>query len=148
MAITLYTVQIAQHRLCKALGIPLLDTTYKSGVEHLSPESWRVWQYKRGEISEAEYTEHYVQRMRQSLVANPTLWEELKKYESVALACYCKAGKFCHRHVLLVLVQKYLVANGIEVVLGGELTKDLAETIPRVLDNVEQGNRSITESPD
>lgn len=132
MAVTLYTVQVAQWRLCKEIGIPYLDITFKSGIPAFAPEPQWVFAIKRGEISEEHYTELYTAKMRLSFRNHFDRWEELKRYDAVAIACYCPAGCFCHRHLFVEMVRKYLELNGIEVVLGGEITKENFQYIPRV----------------
>lgn len=132
MAITLYTVQIAQWRLCEELNIPLLDTTFRSGIPAFAPDHSWVYQIKNRIITEEEYTSLYTVKMRLSFRHHYDRWEELKRYDVVAIACYCPPGKFCHRHLFLDMVVKYLRLNGIEVILGGEITKDNYQSIPRV----------------
>lgn len=139
MAVTLYTVQIAQWRLCKELGIPLLDTTFKSGQPCFAPEQSWVMSYKRGELSEEAYTKLYTQKMRHSFREFHDRWEELKKYDTVAIACYCAAGCFCHRHLFLEMVRKYLELDGIGVTLGGEITQDTVQHILRATNHAESG---------
>jgi len=135
VAIRIYTVQIAQWRLCKSLGIEMLDTTAKSGIAAFAPDMSKVWDYKNGKMSEEEYTRLYLAKMAESQELNPGRWEELKGYDTVALACYCRAGQFCHRHLLIMVVKKYLEAHGIEVTLCGEITKANTQHFPRVSDD-------------
>lgn len=147
VGIKIYTVQIAQWRLCKALGIPMIDTTAKSGYPCFAPDMARVWDYKKGRITDSEYTKLYIEKMVESQALYPDRWEELKGYESFALACYCRAGEFCHRHLLFAIVQKYLEAHGIEVVPGGEITKTNTQHFPRVLTH-DTGYQGTSETAD
>lgn len=123
MALVIYTVQMAQWRLCKARGIELIDTTVKSGDPVFAPTWEMVRAIKAGEITDEQYTELYREHMRQSWIKNKQAWLDLLKRGEIAIACYCKAGKFCHRHLLieyLVALCKYLE---IEYTLGGEICK-------------------------
>jgi uncharacterized protein YeaO (DUF488 family) len=119
--VTIYTAQIAQWRRCKAQGIELIDTTVKSGSPIFAPTWEIVMGVKSGEISEARYTEVYHQLMRRSFVEHKDEWLALLSKEKIAIACYCKAGAFCHRHLLV----EYLIAAcryfKIEYTLGGEV---------------------------
>lgn len=80
-----------------------------------------VMAYKRGEMSEEEYTFHYLERMKTSRRVNPQAWEKLKEQKEVALACYCASGVFCHRHLFSGLMKDYLKEQGFETSLMGEL---------------------------
>lgn len=146
MAVTLYTVQIAQWRLCKELGIPLLDTTFKSGLPQFAPDQAWVMSYKRNLMTQEEYTRLYTAKMRHSFREFHDRWEELKRYDTVAIACYCPPGCFCHRHLFLEMVRKYLELDGIGVTLGGEITQDTVQHILRALNHAESG--TVTEPTD
>jgi len=120
--ILIWTAQMAKHRLAKELGVFFLDTTAMTGVRHFAPEMRNVRRYKDGELSEEEYTRLYVEKMRQSVRDNRQVWDDLAKHDRIIAACYCRAGKFCHRHIWLKLVTKYFAAQGIMVFDMGEFT--------------------------
>lgn len=86
-----------------------------------APDFANVMAYKRGEMSEAEYTVQYKHRMRQSLSTEPEKWEQLKEHKEVALACYCASGQFCHRHLFADMMARYLEKEGFKVVQMGEV---------------------------
>lgn len=96
-----YTVQLAKWRTCEKLGIPLLDTTTKSGNPLFAPGWDIVMDVKSNKITPEQYTEVYLERMRQSYRDNPKAWHDCIAQPTVAVACYCAAGKFCHRHLLV-----------------------------------------------
>lgn len=97
-----YTVQMAKWRECKDRGIELIDTTVKSGDPHFSPTWDMVMGIKQGVISEQDYVEQYRLLMQNSYNNHRPHWEALcLREDPVAIACYCRAGKFCHRHLLL-----------------------------------------------
>lgn len=120
--ITLYTVQLSRWRLVRELGITLLDITAKSGTPAFAPLFDDVMAYKRGDLSEEEYTKRYMGRMRHSRREQPKEWERVKTLsDKIALACYCKAGVFCHRHIFKDLISDYLKDGHLEVKYAGEL---------------------------
>lgn len=114
------------YRLAKTLGYTFLDVTAKTGNQAFSPDFREVMLYKRGETSEADYTRIYIHRMRNSYSRGKEEWEKLKQYvdHDVVVACYCAPGAFCHRHIFVDLLEKYLKREGIELVRMGELTKE------------------------
>lgn len=119
-----WTISLSQWRVAKERGIFLLDTTAMSGVKVFAPDFNLVKMYKRGEITEEVYTAFYHEKMAQSQIENKKYWDHLEKRSPLALACYCRAGVFCHRHLLLKLVQDYYATKGVEVKYMGEITKE------------------------
>lgn len=96
-----HTIQIAQHRLVKNTPIEFIDTTVKSGVKLFAPSWHIVLAHKNGTITDQEYTTVYRSMMAESYKNNKEQWlSYCNKSNPVALACYCKAGVFCHRHIL------------------------------------------------
>lgn len=125
--IELYTIQISNIRAVEFKDIEVIDTTVKSGHGMLAPTWDMVWDSKSGELSWDEYTSRYLSMMRESLEANPQLWNRL--FESrgmdpkrIALACYCKPGRPCHRHLLKEFVMDWRSSLGDEVIDMGEIT--------------------------
>lgn len=116
----LYTVQLARSKKMDE-SIHLLDTTAKSGVKEFAPLFSNVMRYKEGTMSMEQYTDAYLRKMRDSKQQNPQVWKELLKHQKVAIACYCKPGQFCHRHLFARLMRDYLMASGHEVEMMGEL---------------------------
>lgn len=96
----LYTIQMAQWRKLQGTDIELIDTTVKSGITPFAPTWDLVMGYKSGEFSEAFYREQYIELMRHSYRTNRPHWLYYLEKDKVALGCMCKAGKFCHRHIL------------------------------------------------
>lgn len=122
MLYTLWTIQLGQWRKAQAQGIALLNTTAQSGIPAFAPDFALVRLYKAGQLSEQDYTQAYLERMRASYAAQPAVWAELEKDQRVAVACYCKAGAFCHRHLFVQYMSKHLQNRGHQVELAGELT--------------------------
>jgi uncharacterized protein YeaO (DUF488 family) len=118
-----WTIQVAQWREADRQKIPFLDTTFKSGDPVFAPPKKLVLAYKAGEITEAEYTQSYTGCMRESYRNNQARWIEVCNMEEVAIACYCSADKFCHRHILVNFLIKVCESLGIEVQRMGEIRR-------------------------
>lgn len=103
----LYTFQLAKWRMVKALGVPRLDTTVKSGCWQVAP-SWEiVLGVKRGEITQEEYTRRYYEMLEYNLSRDPVFFHNLMQEEVVALGCYCRKGAFCHRLLLVEFLKRH-----------------------------------------
>lgn len=122
--IDIWTVQVALHRAVKAKGIHFLDITVMSGVKAFAPEWWALRMYKAGDMPEEEYTALYKERMLQTQSRAPGQWGKLTDHPSVAFACYCKAGDYCHRHIFKHLAEDFIKARGMQVTQRGEFTKE------------------------
>ena len=112
-----------------------LDVTMKSGAGSgvlLAPTKAMVYGYKAGTgdqrfagkykpLSEAEYTEQYLELLRQRFINNDEAFHQLVQRESITLQCYCGRSKFCHRRILAEYVLPKLAAYyGIEYQYTGE----------------------------
>jgi len=100
----LYTYQIGQWRRLQGLGIPLLDTTVKSGAFQLAPTWEMVMGVKQGTLSEDDYSQLYAQRFEYWYFQDPLFFEALVEMPVLAVGCYCTPGAFCHRHLLVKLL--------------------------------------------
>lgn len=121
--IHVWTMQMAQWRLAREMDVHVLDITVMSGIKAFAPEWWALRGYQRKEISEEEYTRLYHARMHDSKIKAPRSWESLFKRPRVALACYCKAGVFCHRLLFKDLMQEHLKQHHVKMIDEGELTR-------------------------
>lgn len=118
----LYTIAIPQWRKAKARNIELFDITVKSGFKPFAPEASVLWAYKRGEVSDDLYTELYLKRLREQFRASPEVFESFLQREGpIAAACYCTAGKFCHRHLFVSHMVEIADDNGYRIVTVGEI---------------------------
>ncbi len=115
-----YTVQMSKHRNIPA-GTLFKDITVKSGDKTFSPTWDLLMGYKRGEISPERYTELFIPLMRRSYQNNKENWLELCSQHQVALACYCRAGDFCHRHLVVDMLEKICEHHGIPFENLGEI---------------------------
>ena len=92
-----------------------LDVTVK-GQDPLGKFFAPTWDivmgHKKGLISDAKYTSVYHDLMLKSYRDHRDVWENLLAREYLVLLCYCRPGKFCHRHILA----EYLGKLGAEVI--------------------------------
>ena len=119
--IQVWTIQVAKWRLARDKDIFFLDITAKSGMLAFAPRFADVMRYKRGELTEEEYTDIYRKKMAESRRLFPLRWQSLVKRPKIAFACYCRAGKFCHRHLFVEEVVNYFGPQGYDILLMGEL---------------------------
>lgn len=117
-----YTIAIPQWRKARDRDIELFDITVKSGFEPFAPYKDVLYAYKRGEVTDDQYTEIYLKKLTERLRAVPEDFQSfLERKGPIAVACYCKAGKFCHRHLFVDFIQEVAEDNGYTVRLGGEI---------------------------
>lgn len=117
----LYTIQMSKWRKAKERRIPFVNTTVKNGVRAFAPTWDIVMGVKSGEISEAEYTARYLQLMEESQQKYPQAWEKLLSFETLALACFCKPGNFCHRLLLVEIIEKLCQQRHLPFIYKGEI---------------------------
>jgi uncharacterized protein YeaO (DUF488 family) len=81
-----------------------VDVTVKSstGIARSFAPTWdMVTGYKKGSISETEYTAKYISILDKVTVES---WRWLYKHASdgqITLLCYCRDKWFCHTHILI-----------------------------------------------
>ena len=124
---TLYTAQIAQRFRVAKLGIPVLDTTVKSGDPTFAPSWDIVMRHKAGTLTDQGYMDVYKLMMRGSYYDNTQRWQEVIHMPSVAIMCYCPACTqekyvFCHRLVLVSMFEKICQLHGRAFHYAGEVT--------------------------
>lgn len=71
-------------------------------MKDLAPDEKLLWKAKQGKISEEEYTQQYMTKI-QNRFDPQALYEKLEekfKGNDIALLCFEKKGKFCHRRLL------------------------------------------------
>lgn len=116
-----FTIQLSSWRKARARSIPFVNTTVKSGRGQFAPSWEMVRGIKNGEISEDQYTSLYLERMQRSVIENPDHWSTLLAMPEVAVSCYCGAGKFCHRHLLVDFIEGLCNERNIPFERGGEI---------------------------
>ena len=132
------TIQMSKRYQAQRFGLELVDTTVKSGLRLFAPTWDIVMGHKRGKlqpgdddskylryapIDDAQYTEIYNAMMRRSWNEHREEWLTFMRQEQpLALACYCPAGVFCHRHLLRRIFQHLAPAHDIPFRYYGEFT--------------------------
>jgi hypothetical protein len=106
-------------------GQDRIDITAKGTSEAskmFSPTWTMVMGYKKGLITERQYTKQYYELLINRWHSFNAFKEEMNKIviqarsSSVTVVCFCPAGNFCHRH----LFAKFINYN-YGVKLGGEI---------------------------
>lgn len=121
--IELYTIQLSNINLITQDNVRLIDTTVKSGYKILAPTWDMVMDFKSGKLSWDEYTKIYNNLMVESLDNYPEMWKSLfHDNTTLALGCYCRPGRSCHRHLLKDIIVDWKGSQGVEVVDMGEIT--------------------------
>lgn len=123
----LFTAQISLGKYVSTqCDVPVVDVTVKSGNKAFAPTWDFLMEYKKSaQDAEAEriYTEKFYNAMRASFRANRDEWLTLLNLPEVCLLCYCTAGKFCHRILLVDIIRKQCGKWNIPFEYGGELVK-------------------------
>lgn len=114
----LYTYQIPKWRGLVKFGMPLIDTTVKSGDPRLCPTWTLVMGIKQKRITEAQYTQAYLQLLDYWWFADPLFFEDLLTPPRIAVGCYCPPHQFCHRYLLAEFLARHTHAQ-----YCGELTQ-------------------------
>lgn len=119
-----YTACLHRRQGVQERNIPLVDTTVKSGNKAFAP-SWDIVQAHKlsdhSKEADMTYLDVYVPMMRFSYKHNLSEWLKLFDAPEVALGCYCKPGAFCHRHVLVDLLEAVAKKHGLAFSRGGEV---------------------------
>lgn len=119
--IEICTIQLAKWRLAKREHYHILNITAQSGLDCFAPEFGNVRAYKNGDLTEEQYIERYLLKMRDSYTRFKSEWAKLKEHPKIAIACYCGSDTYCHRRTFNELLQKYLAAEKVACVFRGEL---------------------------
>lgn len=118
--VLIYTIQLSKHTLLKGTDIRLVDATIKSGDKFFSPEWDWVIKVKKDRSFIPEYTRLYENKMAINYRRDPSKWLDLLS-SNVALACYCRPAKFCHRQLLAKYLHKVASHHGIMSRIAGEV---------------------------
>lgn len=104
----LFTIKLGRQLGYQAqrAGITVVDSTVK-GKSLLFAPTWDiVMGHKNGTVSDQEYRDVYLAKMRQSWIDHRAAWEEFLRQDGwVAIGCYCDPGCFCHRLILVELFE-------------------------------------------
>ncbi len=120
-----FTMQVGKWRLAKDRDIKIMDTTVKSGYSIFAPTWDMVLGHKNGSMDDDTYSRLYRDMLVRSWTENRQKWMDfLQSDDQFALACYCKAGVFCHRHLLIKFLSQLCNQLGIHFEYYGELTDE------------------------
>lgn len=118
--ITVYTGRITER------GQFAIDITVKSAStpegRALAPTWELVMGSKSGAITPEQYTERYLALLRRRYAADKTPFTAILERPRAILCCYCAAGKFCHRHIVVDVLEKIAAAHCIPFQRGGEIS--------------------------
>ena len=118
----LYTIQMAQWRKAKELGIPVVDTTVKNNPDSIFAPSWELVRgHKTKMLSNEDYTAGYLEKMRESYSKRREEWLSFLSQDRVGILCFCKAGDFCHRLLLVDILTKVAAKHKVDFVYKGEI---------------------------
>ena len=118
------TIQLAKWRKVTPPMV-LVDASIKSGNPTLAPTWGLLTEYKCGLVGEDEYEQRFksIIKMRwntsdefKQLINSMAVKEEVQ-----VIGCYCAAGTFCHRHLLVEFLNHYCVKNQLPFEYLGEL---------------------------
>lgn len=116
----LYTAQMGRWREADKLGVPFIDVTVKSGNKAFAPTWDFLMEHKRGGSDQA-YIGKFIPLMRNSYKNNYKEWQDLINLDTVCISCYCGKGKFCHRILLVDILEKVCNSHNIDFEYLGEL---------------------------
>jgi hypothetical protein len=83
------------------------DTTVKTKKSFLMPAWDIVLGHKNGTVSDAEYVEVYLKILLASLQSRKSEWLAMLKQNEIVLTCFCTRGKFCHRCIAALFLEKF-----------------------------------------
>lgn len=123
-----WTAQMARWRQAEDLGYRFLDTTFMTGVKAgnaaFAPEEEWVRAYKAGDLPMGEYVYLYESKLRETTLTHTEDWKSLLYAPTLVVACYCPAGKFCHRHPFVDFLSNWAASGDVKVVNMGEFTDE------------------------
>lgn len=121
LGMEIYTIQMGKWRRAKELGIEFIDTTWRNGNPAFSPTKEIVHGIKYSGLTQEEYTRRYMEILDLKIDEHREEWKRVVHLDRVVVACMCRAGVFCHRHLLKGRLMNYARAMGLPVVDMGEL---------------------------
>lgn len=129
--LTLSVCQMAKWRSVKKLRpeTNLVDTTVRSGDRMLAP-TWNMVHLVKSHYANpeelaaahADYTRTYRKLIHARFRQDPDHFLQFLYGKEVTFMCYCKAGDFCHRHLLVKFIKVLARIYKVEVTYLGELS--------------------------
>ena len=87
----------------------------------LAADNDDIFNYLTGKITEEEFVVRYTRKLDQLVTTFPTVMNDLEKYPDIAIACNCRPGAFCQRHILAEWYVRYLNLKGHRTAFMGEI---------------------------
>jgi uncharacterized protein YeaO (DUF488 family) len=126
--VRLYTAQIGKYQGTD--GIDITVWTKNKAGQVMSPSEAIVFGHKHfagdkrytdyPKVNDTEYRTTYRLILIERYEENKARFLAMLQTEELTLLCYCRQGKFCHRHQAADILKKIGIAHGIEVILMGE----------------------------
>lgn len=102
----LWTLQLSRWRWIHGTDIEPIDTTVKNVPNGIFSPTWDIVRgVKQGQITEAEYTRVYKELIRERWQTRRSEFQTFLDKPKVAVMCFCPAGCFCHRLILVDLIK-------------------------------------------
>lgn len=118
----IYTSFLGNHKAIRMAKLKLVDITVKSGNKAFAPTWDLLKRYKDGEVDDKQYRKEYMELMKISMKENRQEWIDLlQDKEDICLCCYCGRGKFCHRHLLVEILDNISGTHGLNFKFCGEM---------------------------
>jgi uncharacterized protein (DUF488 family) len=117
---TIYTARVGHKDSTKTV----LDTTVKSGsgLGLIFAPTWEiVMGVKQGRITQQQYTDAYLEMLRERYRASQETFLAILAQDQVVVTCYCRAGAFCHRHIVVDVLEKIAAKHELAFARGGEV---------------------------
>lgn len=139
--VNIVTLQMGKWRVFKDNpNIELCDVTFMSKNKlykdlFAPPDFDMVKLSKAGELSESAYLKKYLSHIYKTSRDRREDWNSVLDKGNLALLCFCKDGKFCHRHSLKDYLVHHALSNGYEIGFTGELTEENRELILAEINN-------------
>lgn len=107
----IYTFQLGKLENLLFTDIPHYDTTVKSGMWQLAPSWEMVMDIKSKRITPEQYEAQYMSMLEWRYSTFPEFFDWLISHEQIAFGCYCVAGVFCHRHLIVKFLSQITKVN-------------------------------------
>jgi len=118
----LFTTQLSKWWKCRQYNVELVDVSNGNGLSMFIPTSDTYWDWKRGRISNEEFTHQYRARMRESWNQKREDWMAfLQQSHPLAIATYEPSNHFSHRYLLKDIFQMLCQNHAIEFYYYGEI---------------------------
>lgn len=117
----LWTIQLARWRAAKLQNIPVENITVAAEHPIFSPSWEMVLNHKHQLLSDEAYSDKYTELMRKSLREHHDAWIDFCRRDKVAIGCYCPPNVFCHRLLLIRMLDRICLHYDIPFKYMGEL---------------------------